>query len=85
MRRKDPLKLRPKGLYIACEELDFSWYEEEIELVIQWWNTGLSVEKMAQRLERDPDEILVLLLDLARKEKIQQRKRGIFRGERVVT
>jgi len=81
--RKDPLKLRPKAeLYIACEEMDFSWNYKEIEKVIVWWGRGLSIEKMAQRLERDPDEVLILLVDLARKEKIGRRKNGIFGEER---
>lgn len=34
------MKLRPKAeLIIALEDLDFSWYETEIERVIEMWQT----------------------------------------------
>ena len=79
--KRDVLKLRPKELYIACEDMDFSWYTEEIKYVIGGWEEGLNIYEIAEELKRDPDEVLLLLIDLAKKEKILPRKDGIYGGK----
>lgn len=80
----DKTKRCPKEeLYIACEDLDFSWYHDELQFVIEAWGKGLSIFEIAEELQRDPDEVLILLVDLARKERIGKRRGGIF-GERYI-
>jgi hypothetical protein len=44
------------------------------------WKRGASCERMAAHFERDPDEVLLALMHLARDDKIGSRKRGL-KGE----
>ena len=83
--RVDKTKRCPKAeLYIACDDLDFSWYHWEIEAVTEWWNGGLCITEIAEMLDRDCDEVAILLIDLARKEKIQPREGGIWGCRRSI-
>lgn len=78
-RKNDSRKMRPREeLYIALSELDFSWYPGEVEQVAQMWREGLHIAKIAEMLERDIDEAAVLIMDLARKNKVRRRKNGVF-------
>ena len=75
----DLRKRRPREkLYIALSELDFSWYPDEVEQVAQFWRDGPHIAKIAEMLERDIDEVAVLIMDLARKNKIRRRKNGVL-------
>ena len=71
-------KLRPPvRLHIALADLDFSWYLK----VRKMWQTGAHIEDIAEAVDRDCDEVAVLLIDLARDGKIQRRRLGIYGGE----
>jgi len=73
---------RPKKeVYIACYDMNFSWFEEDVEKVIRYWKYGLSIAEMGKRLRRDTDEIGILLIDLAKKGKIKPREGGLFGRE----
>lgn len=75
----DKTKLRPQTeLYIALEKLDFSWYRLEVEHVRLLWEEGLHLADIAREVVRDPDEVTVLLMDLARRGKIEQREGGAY-------
>lgn len=75
--RLDLKKYRPAELlYIALDELDFSWYAAEVEQITELWAKGWPVRQIAKRYGRDPDEVAVLIMDLARRKKIQQRPGG---------
>lgn len=78
-RRADLRKRQPREeLYIALSELDFSWYHAEVEKIKKLWAYGLHIAKIAEMLERDIDEVAVLIMDLARKNKIRRRKNGVL-------
>ena len=73
----DLRKRQPREeLYIALSELDFSWYPGEVEQVAQLWREGLPVADIAEKMERDIDEVAILIMDLARQKKIEPRKNG---------
>ena len=73
----DSRKRRPREeLYIALSELDFSWYPGEVEQVAQLWREGLPVADIAEKMERDVDEVAILIMDLARRGVIRRRKNG---------
>lgn len=77
--RGDRFKLRPKQrLYFALEDLDLSFTRAEVAQVVLWWNQGVSIGEMADRLGRDPDEIAVLVMDLARKGGVRARAGGAW-------
>jgi hypothetical protein len=73
----DSRKRRPREeLYIALSELDFSWYPGEVEQVAQLWRKGLPVADIAEKMKRDIDEVVILIMDLARRDVIGRRKNG---------
>ncbi|MCS1351176.1 helix-turn-helix domain-containing protein [Mechercharimyces sp. CAU 1602] len=63
-------------LYVALEDLDFVWDEAEVPQVVEMWRDGQSLHDIAKTLDRDPDEVTLLVMDLARQGRISRRKRG---------
>jgi len=71
-------KIPTDRVYIPLLEMDFKFMPEEIETVIKMWNKGYDLRVMSKELNRDGDEIMVLLLDLARKSQIKPRENSIW-------
>ncbi|WP_308637696.1 helix-turn-helix domain-containing protein [Paenibacillus silvisoli] len=69
------------NLYLACEEMDFSWDEKEIFRFESLWRQGMAVFQIAKELRRDPDEVALLIIDRSRKKAIAPRKGGIWGEE----
>lgn len=69
--------------YIALEDLDFSWWPEDIKRVCEMWQKGVDIVNISRQLHRDCDEVAILLMDLARQDKICKREHGVFGGEAV--
>jgi hypothetical protein len=67
-------------LYIALEQLDFSWRPAVIATVKEMWKSGIPLADIVAEVDRDPDEVLVLLIDLARRKWITSRPGGIWGG-----
>lgn len=62
--------------YIPLEnDFDFhwEWALEEKRAVVAGWRKGASVWALAEQLKRDPDELMLLLIDLSRRGKIKPR------------
>ncbi len=77
----DKTKLRPQVLlYTALSDgnFDFTWYPHEVTTVINRWNEGSHISDIAEELDRDTDEVAVLIIDLARKGKIGRREGGVY-------
>mgnify|MGYP001186276485 FL=1 len=72
------LKRNRKQIYIACEDLDFTWSLAEIYKFRKLWNDGRSIMEMEKELGRPQEEIAILILDQAAKGRIERRKNGIF-------
>ncbi|MHB0802749.1 helix-turn-helix domain-containing protein [Bacillus thuringiensis] len=70
-------KSERRNLYIALEELDMLWDEDDVWQVKEAWDNNESVFAIAKKMERDPDEVAVLLMDLARKGRIEKRVTGL--------
>lgn len=69
---------RFRSLYIVGEDLNFFW---DIHQVIEFdalWRAGWSIFYIADHFGRDPDEIVLLVMDRKRKDKIGDRKGGVF-------
>jgi len=62
----------------VCEDLDFYWDSPELKSLKKMWKKGISVIEIANLFERDPDEVLLALIHLAREEKIGQREGGLL-------
>lgn len=81
MPKLEKIKLRPKEeLVIALDDLDFSWYRQEVERVKKLWIYGWHIADIAKQMQRKQDEVAILIMHLARKGEIKRRKGGIFGG-----
>jgi hypothetical protein len=66
-----------KNRVVILEDLNFFWDRPELTKIKHMWNKGVSVKDIAEHFERDPDEILLALIHMARDEKIVSRKEGL--------
>ncbi len=62
--------------YIAMEDLNFDWEYADIQTVKKAWKRGESLVTIGRHLNRDPDEVTVLVMDLIRKRVIFPRVGG---------
>jgi hypothetical protein len=79
-KRGSPIRNARKNRVIVCEDLDFVWEESELSEMVTMWNRGVSVETMGKHFNRDPDEVLLAILHLAREAQISSRPSGL-KGE----
>lgn len=56
--------------YLVLMDMDFSWEKEQVEEIIEFVKQGMTIRWLSRRYKREIDEVFLLLLDLARKEKI---------------
>ncbi|MCQ6305482.1 helix-turn-helix domain-containing protein [Bacillus cereus] len=71
------MKKERHNLYIALEEMDMFWDEDEVWRVKEAWNNNESIFAISEKLQRDPDEVTLLIMDLARKGAIGKRTLGL--------
>ena len=76
---KSRLKLRPpEPLYIAGEDLDFSWYEWQIEALKEDYSAGVPLMDIADKQGRDYREVAFMLMELAHYGRLEPRDSGVF-------
>lgn len=63
---------------IILENLNFQWRVEEIDQVKKMWSDGVEFKEIIKLLNRDGDEIFLLLLHLARIGRIKTREGYIW-------
>ncbi|WP_144626623.1 hypothetical protein [Bacillus altitudinis] len=81
-KKRDLRKLfEQQPVYYACPHSDFIWDEKDIILFRQMWQDHEPIRHMANRLARNVDDILLLILDQAELGKIEPRKGGVFGKE----
>lgn len=61
-------------IYIALEDMDMDWSSEDVEQFISLWDKGISISSIAEHFNRDSDEVAILVIDQARKERIAPRE-----------
>lgn len=77
--RHDALKLRPRSqLTVLLDQLDLTATPHELRTVRDGWQSGDSVGDMAERLKRDPDEVALMIMHLARQLRIGPRPGGAY-------
>lgn len=72
------MKDKSHKVYIACETLDFKWDEREIPAIENMWKSGMGVDFIADTYKTQPEEVAVLLMDLAMKNRIKPRRTGVW-------
>jgi hypothetical protein len=63
---------------IILDGLDFQWDTKEITKVNRLWKKGTALIDIAESVKRSPEETFLLLMDQARKGKIEQRENYIW-------
>ncbi|MEH7392430.1 hypothetical protein [Bacillus sp. JJ1474] len=67
-----------KKRVIVCEELNFVWDAPELKEIARLWEQSADVRLIANRFDRDPDEVLFALIHLARRDKITGREGSLL-------
>lgn len=56
---------------IILEDAKWIWQQEEIDTCIALYTEGLSVQKIAEQMDEDVDDIALLIIHLGQKEKLE--------------
>lgn len=80
-RNHSPVLRRYPERVIILEDLDFGWTAEVLAEVRKMWEAGVPLAEMAGRLRRDPDEVGLAIIHLARQGEIQSRPGAVFGTE----
>lgn len=64
--------------FIDSETVSFAWDESNVERFLDFWNEGISVKEIAKRFNRNPIDVVILLLEMGEEERLEQRPTGIF-------
>jgi hypothetical protein len=70
-----------QNIYLACEDMNFTWDEVEVLEFEKIWNAGMGLFEIAGKLQRDPDEVAILIIDRSRQRRIKPRLGGIWGDE----
>lgn len=65
-------------VYIACEDLDFIWREQDVAKVERLWREGYDIRFIANAVRRKVDEVAILIMDRARCGVLKLRPTGVF-------
>ena len=63
---------------IILMDVDFIWEKSDITNVIRLWKNNRSLKYIAKEMEREIDEVFLLLLHLARQKRIEKRNSYIW-------
>lgn len=78
MTRPYKKKIPENEVYIPLLDMNFQWMPDEVEKVIDMWEKGYHLQLIADEINREGDEVMILLLDLARKSQIEKRENSIW-------
>ena len=65
-------------IYIACEDMDFIWREQDMEKVERLWLEGYNICFIARAVRREVDEVAILIMDRSRQGFLSPRPTGVF-------
>jgi hypothetical protein len=73
------MKKKSQAIYMALDDdnLNFFWDEKEVLMFDELWKSDTNIIDIAEFFDRDPDEVVILAIDRARKGFIGKRKGGI--------
>ncbi|GKU81227.1 helix-turn-helix domain containing protein [Niallia sp. NCCP-28] len=82
MKKRNHTSHHPKGysrrnIVIVLEEVNFIWDRSELKEIVQMWKKGISLWEMGEYFGRDPDEVMLACIHLAKEKRIQYRRMHI--------
>ncbi|MFA1820579.1 hypothetical protein ACDX78_10410 [Virgibacillus oceani] len=57
----------------CLEDLELAFPKKQLQQITKEWNSGWSIESIAENIQRDPDEVFLALFHQARKNKIKRK------------
>lgn len=63
---------------IVLEEMDFIWDSKDLFELRKMWNKDYGIKYMAEYFDRDPDEIMIAIIHLAKEKRIEVRRNGLI-------
>ncbi|AYC28710.1 hypothetical protein [Paenisporosarcina cavernae] len=65
--------------YFALDQIDIDlgFTEQEIKEFIEMWQSEISLLNISKKMKRKKIELAILVIDLAERKKIKQRKQGL--------
>lgn len=66
-----------KNRIVVLEDLNFVWDEKELIKISHMWREEKSVTEIGKYFDRDPDEVILALIHLAKCNNISPRKTGL--------
>lgn len=76
--KQSHLKNARKKRVIVCEDLNYIWDQTELNKIAKFWNQSGDIRIIANYFNRDPDEVVIAIIHLARIDKINRRKGGLL-------
>ncbi len=81
LKRSNKTKMDSGRVYYCLDDLDgwglsLDWYEDDVKEFDKLYHEGKSVQWLSEYFGRGTDEVAILILDRAIKEKINPKKRG---------
>ncbi|MCY9225540.1 hypothetical protein MOF11_10825 [Bacillus haynesii] len=74
---------RADRLEIALDNLNYEWSYVQLCKLIDYWYDGKSLYDASDLLRRKPDELLILIVDLAKRRILPHRPYGIAANPRI--
>lgn len=75
--------VRADRIEIAIENLNYEWSFVQLCKLIDYWYDGKSLYDAAELLKRKPDEVLLLIIDFAKRRVLPHRPYGIGPNARI--
>jgi hypothetical protein len=64
--------------FIDSETVSFAWDKSNVERFLVMWDEGISVEGIAKKFNRNPIDVMILLLEMGEEERLERRPTGLF-------
>ena len=79
IRKVEARHRKPKDmLYVVFEDLNFAWMPGELEKVKAAWEAGMHIVDIAREVDRQENEVAILVMDLAEKGRFRPREGGAY-------
>lgn len=73
-------RLKQSEVEIILQDIEFAWKTKDIETIKKMWERNCSLKQMIKKINRNGDEIFLLLIHLSRQGEIKKRKGFIWGG-----
>lgn len=60
------------AVYIACEEMDHTWKESQLQEFSRLWKDGFTIIQIASYFRRPVKEVVILAVDLIDKRRLDE-------------